>query len=602
MIKGLKENKILKNLVCIILAYISSLAFSEILRLGKDGAAIYNMLNTGYEWLILLILGIGIFVIKRFWCIEDRRIQIISMCTGIFLSLISVWGTYILFLNDIFISFEETCKQIFLMLGLNIIVTPVIAEIFLLFQKFSDWYEDKKEKESYSRKNNLCYFLVVWGIIFLCYLPVFLGYWPGNFIYDASYQLKEVITNIYKTHHPLIHTWLMGKAYRIGLGWGDVSKGFQLYTLLQMLVLSSSFAYCILYLRKNGTPKLFRIISLVWFSLFPMNSIFSITATKDVMFAAFFLYTLIFFITCFYDKEKIRWYTYVALICFGVLSALFRNNAIYAFVVFGIIASIIIKGWKEKGKVVLIVFSIYLLTILSNNFLQYALNAQPGFKNRESLSVPLQGLARVIDYRGDELYEYEYNEICMYIQPETISQYNPFNSDPIKNNANEELLENNKLNFFKMWAKIGTKFPDEYLESFVSNTMGYWYLFPMNDYITMRLALYHTLIGTGQEIEKEVYSEWANKLYWDSFVLEEYKFNPILGYSFKVAPYIWFMFFVMLWSIIRKNKNALLLMLLPFLYFGTCLLGPLVAIRYVYCLIVCCPLWFRLIGEKNSSD
>ena len=92
-------------------------------------------------------------------------------------------------------------------------------------------------------------------------MPVFLANWPGNFIYDAKYQLSEVVHNSYKTHHPLIHTWLMGTAYKLGVEWGNVSKGFQLYTLLQMLVLSSSFAYGLLYLRKRGMPRLFRVIS-----------------------------------------------------------------------------------------------------------------------------------------------------------------------------------------------------------------------------------------------------------------------------------------------------------------------------------------------------
>lgn len=598
LMNKIKENKILKKIIAFILSYLSTEAFSYIVKLGKSGGELFTMLDYGVNILYLFIFGLGVFIISRYIKAEDKKIKVVSLILGLLLSILSVWGAYSLFINDIFISTKEVITQIFLVLGLNFIFTPAVAEVFLLMQKFGQWYDSKKENNTYSKKNNFLYFMIVWIAIFLCYMPVFLANWPGNFIYDAKYQLSEVVNNAYKTHHPLIHTWLMGATYKQGVEWGSASKGFQLYTLLQMLVLSSSFSYCLLYLRKKGMPRLFRAISFLWFALFPMHSIFSITATKDVMFAAFFLYSVIFFLRYFYDEEKFHWYTYVAMIVFNILAALFRNNAIYALIVFGIIAVIMVKGIKKKGIILLFILSIYLITNWCNSLMVSGLNAYPGAKNRESMSVPLQGMARVASYRGDELLEYQYNEICMYIREQDISSYVPFNSDNIKNYANEELLESNKINFLKLWAKVGLAYPDEYIESIISNTMGYWYLLPMKDYITMNLSLYHTLIGTEHEIEKVNYCSWANELYFDLFCIGDYKYDPFLSYTFRLAPYIWFMIFTMVWSLIRKDKKAVLVMLLPLLYFGTCLLGPTVAIRYVYCLIVCCPLFFYTM-KKN---
>lgn len=596
-----KQNNLFQNIVSFILSYLSTEAFAYVVGLGKSDGELFSMLDYGVNILYVIIFGLGVFIISRYIKLEDKKIKIASFISGIILSILTVWGAYSLFLNDIFISVKVVVTQIFLILGLNMILTPAVLEVFLLMKKFGEWYETRKENNLYSRKNNLLYFLIVWIVIFLCYMPVFLANWPGNFIYDAKYQLSEVVHNSYKTHHPLIHTWLMGTAYKLGVEWGNVSKGFQLYTLLQMLVLSSSFAYGLLYLRKRGMPRLFRVISFLWFALFPMHSIFSITATKDVMFAAFFLYSFIFFLRYFYDEEKFHWHTYVAMIVVNILAALFRNNALYALIAFGIIAFIIVKGMKEKGKIVISILAIYLIASLCNTLMTSGLNAYPGAKNRESLSVPLQGLARIASYRGDELLESEYNEICMYIRELDIKNYNPFNSDNIKNNANEELLKSNKINLFKLWAKLGFKYPDEYVESIVSNTMGYWYLFPMKDYITMNLPLYHNFIGAEHEIEKMSYCSWAEQFYNYYFYAGNYKYSPFLSYSFRLAPYIWFMIFLIVWSIIRKDKKAILVMMLPFLYFGTCLLGPTVAIRYVYCLIVCCPIWFLLTIRRKCD-
>lgn len=602
MIQRIKENSIAKNVICVLLAYLASLAATYILNLGKDSANnMVYMLNYGYDILIIGIFALGIFVLSRFIQREDKRLKCFALIAGLLLSLSTVWGAYALFVNNIFISFGISVLQFFLILGLSLIMVPLAEEVFVLMEKFSKWYESKIVPERYTVKSNVIYFAIVWIIIFAAYIPLFLSWWPGNFIYDAKYQLNEVINNTYKTHHPLLHTWLMGTAYNLGVEWGNASKGFQLYTLLQMLILSSSFAYCLLYLRKKGAPKVMRVLSLLWFALFPMHSIFSITATKDVLFAAFFLYTVIFFCRFFLDKEEFHWYTYIGLVIFATLSALLRNNAIYAIVLFCIVGIVCVKGLKQKGKVLVIMVATYVLTTLSNQMLMNGLNAIEAQPYRESLSMPLQCMARVASYKGEELEDALYEEICMYIRAEDISAYNPFISDPVKNYANEELLENNTGNFLKLWLKLGISYPDEYVESIVSNTLGYWYTFPMYDYVTMDLSLYHTLIGEGQEIEKVSYCDWANELYFNLFCVQNYKLVPVLGYSFRIAPYIWFVVFTLLWAWLKKNKRALLIMVLPVAYFATCLLGPVAALRYVYCLIVCCPIYFYVIAQKRME-
>lgn len=598
----LKTHKSQRNVICALLSYMASLALTYILNLGKEPTSdLFYMLSYGNNLLAIGVFIFGAFLLSRFIQLKDKRLKCFSLVAGLLLSVSTVYGAYALFVNNIFISVGTGILQTFLILGLNLLFTPLSAEIFILMEKFGTWYESKRIYQPCTMKNNALYFLIVWIIIFISYIPLFLAWWPGNFIYDARYQMSEVINNIYKTHHPLLHTWLMGTAYKIGVGWENVSKGFQLYTLLQMLVLSSSFAYCLLYFKKKGAPKLLRIISLLWFALFPMHSIFSITTTKDVLFAAFFLYTVIFFCRFFLDKEDFRWYTYVGLVTFSVLSALFRNNAIYAIVVFSIVGIILTRGWLQKGKVLLILIAIYLITSLCNQALIKGLEAREATPYRESFSVPLQGLGRVAAYRGKELDTILYDELCLYINERTIAGYNPFISDPIKNDAYEEMLENYTVNFLKFWIKVGMDFPDEYIESFVSNTMGYWYALPMNDYVTMNLSLYHTLIGQGQEIEKTNLCNWAYILYFDLFCNGDYRFVPVLGYSFRMAPYVWFIIFTVLWALMKKNKYALLVMILPVAYFFTCLLGPVAALRYVYCLIVCCPVYFYVIAQKQKD-
>lgn len=53
-------------------------------------------------------------------------------------------------------------------------------------------------------------------LIFFCWLPIFLAYYPSVFAYDAEGQLYQVIAKDYSTHHPLLHTLFLGAFFRLG--------------------------------------------------------------------------------------------------------------------------------------------------------------------------------------------------------------------------------------------------------------------------------------------------------------------------------------------------------------------------------------------------
>ena len=282
--------------------------------------------------------------------------------------------------------------------------------------------------------------------------------------------------------------------------------------------------------------------------------------------------------------------------------ALFRNNALYAVLVSAIIIIIAIKGWKEKGKLVIIFALILILAKLVNAGLISYTNAYETDTYRETMSVPLQCLGRVACYHRDELDPALYDEICHYIPQEYIKVYSPYNADGVKNNANEELLKTNTVNFFKLWAKVGVQFPDEYIESIVTNTMGYWYPLNQGRYVSADIAVYHTLIGIGDEIENHGYCDVVSKIYDPLFFKGEYYKVPLLGFFFRNAPYIWSTVIFAIFGLYKKDKRILLASCLPIIYLFTCFCGPMVALRYIYCIIVCMPILFYLIlNQKNMN-
>lgn len=73
-----------------------------------------------------------------------------------------------------------------------------------------------------------------WAFLFIlaCYVPMFGVAFPGSFAYDVPYQLRQVVTGAYSTHHPLLHTLLLGglfaawpRAGEYGYRRGDLHGG-----------------------------------------------------------------------------------------------------------------------------------------------------------------------------------------------------------------------------------------------------------------------------------------------------------------------------------------------------------------------------------------
>lgn len=571
------------------------MSLSRVISLNGDGAVYFGGAYFGYNLTAVLYFAVTAWLLHRFLHLADRRLAIVSTAGGLLMGLAVVYGGYAHYANNIFMSVSESILQPFLALGISACTTPVCAELLQLPTRFVKWSAGRcpgpaGRIQIFLAAHHRCYFLLVWGILMLSYLPIFLCQWPGNFVFDAKYQLSEVCYDSYSTHHPLLHTLLMGEAYKLGLRLGNPSVGYQLYTLLQMLVLTSAFAYLLLYLYKKSAPRCIRIGTLLWFIFFPMHSVFAISATKDVLFAAFFLYFALFLFRLVVDRESFTWRSYTGMILAGVLMTLFRNNALYALCAAILILLLFTMTLAARLRLLLTTAAILLLFSLCDKGLIAYTHASSPDTNREMMSVPLQGLARVASYRGAELDPALYEEICLYIPAENIPNYNPYLSDPVKNQADELLLRDNKVNFLKLWLKVGLQFPDEYLESIVTNTLGYW--FPLNQgmYVSADVALYHTLIGVENEIVKRDYLPVAGYYYNYFFLQENYHNTPVLGYLFRNAPYVWLLILTLLWSIWRKHRRLLLWGMLPLMYLGTCFLGPMAALRYIYCLIVCVPL------------
>ena len=76
---------------------------------------------------------------------------------------------------------------------------------------------------------------------------------------------------------------------------------------------------------------------------------------------------------------------------------------------------------------------------------------------------------------------------------------------------------------------------------------------------------------------------------------------PVLGYLFRLDGWVWLFYTYLGWCIYKKNKKAGALGAIPFFYLGTCYLGPVSILRYIYCLIVAVPLLFYMVMRSDRN-
>lgn len=451
----------------------------------------------------------------------------------------------------------------------------------------------------FSSKKPFIQLLIFTAIIFIFWLPCFLSYYPMMDSYDIFYktpywfsQHSQAVTGNFIKHHSVLHTFFWRLAVKTSEGLNVLP--FIPYAIGQSLFISVIFAKSLVFINKKGLAKIYTILALLFY-LMPVNAIFSQIPTKDVSIAPLVL-LLTMNLYCLFTNDEC--YKKIGGIILAILETLLccllRNNFIYAFVVFAIIIFFMQK--KARKPFLIIAITSVLSFALINGPLYKALGVTDGEKH-EALSVPIEQLAYTLINSPDKLSESDKNEIMMYFPKYEI--YNPRFADPVKDNSNDLILEENLTNFIKLWVKVGLKCPGEYIDSFLTLNIPYWYIkanpidpYSQRQYIETGEYDDHTpLISKGllDFYEKEGDFEGINSL-------------PVIRIIFLLATPMWLLIFGLCRCISCKKKDTASTLLLLFLYMLTFLLGPVSCMRYIYPLFVTYPVILFFIFKSEDSQ
>lgn len=440
------------------------------------------------------------------------------------------------------------------------------------------------------------------GICLICWLPYFLYEYPGVMTPDSINQYAQVI-GAYElnNHHSVVHTALIGIFYNIGISLtGNAHTGLALYTAAQMVFMAFTAGYVVRTMQKADVITPVQIITICFYALIPYNGAYAVTMWKDIPFAGcmtLFAAALTRFLlrgsfassTDSIPKLKASEYFTLILpyVLSGTILCLLRTNGWYAFAVS---VPLILITYRKWHKVMLPVHLVMILLVLFVKYPVMYVYEIPQADFVESLSIPVQQVARVIA-RQKTLSESETAFLSQIMDLEQVPiVYQPDVSDNIKNlirQTGSGYLESHKKEFMKIWFSLGIRHPIVYLDAYVAQTHGYWY--PDADYdVGLADGIYPNEFGLSWQpvIKGSVIIKIKEIL----FKLPD--LIPLYGLIWSMGFIFWLILLLAALSL-RMGRPANALVCLPFilLILTLCIATPVAAeFRYAYAAFYALPL------------
>lgn len=504
---------------------------------------------------------------------EGMRRRAAVICGGVLYALFASFGWQAQHL--------ETGRPALALLAAACLAVPACMAIGLLLRLGERKAKDAPQPGSFSA-------LRAFLVILICYVPMFAVTFPGSFAYDVPFQLEQIFTGSYSSHHPLLHTLLMGGCVYLGHAIGNINLGAALYTALQMTGLAACFAAsCASIARQSGARA--AKWSAAFFALYPLHMMMSVNATKDVLFSGLFVLTLALsrelLVMGRMEKRRV-----CGLILAGAGMMLMRNNALYAVAVFIVMILAICRrrALRLAGVMALSVC----LCMAGNAAMKRATNAQEG-DLCEMLSWPIQQLARARNLHGKLLTQGEQQAIDELMPGESWRLYDETISDPVKFEFDTETFLADPGKYAKVYLSVAKKCPQAYFDALTKHTYSFFY--PYSEYgvsgyyLQMGVSdLYYDWCDFERISSKSLLPRVLSSLSW-RFGAKGAMQIPVVGYLFNMGLIVWVMLFFALREWYLGRWTGFAAAMLPVLLWGTFLLGPVMAGRYIYPFVCCLP-------------
>ena len=530
---------------------------------------------------ITLILLAGLYLLlKKAFQITDRRLNRTAYFLGGMFAVVTVVCADVR-ANNGFSAFRWL-PFLYGVLAAASFTAVYGAALALLFQGTNRLSASPAKAESVFSKV-LGNWAFAFALLLVCWLPVWLAFWPGIFVSDCVTQFHQYYNYDFSAHHPLLHTLLLGWCVTTGIDLdpdGFSALGVAIYSMVQMVLLAAMMAWALRWLRKHRAPLWSRVCVTLLFALFPLYSIFSFSCQKDILFSGLGLLFLLELADVWQDGFKALrspW-RIVRLTVITVLMLLMRNNGVYALALLLPFAVAWAKGARLRlGALLLACMALYFGV---NTGLKAALEAKD-VDRVEMLSIPLQQMARTLQQNPDALPDDEARELIDAIYPYGFEEYYlPSLADPVKWASDYDVVDERMGDILSLWARMLPANLKPYVEAFLIQNLPY--LLPGSEMIyyldtESRVSEMEETFPLVEQSRipalKELYRQYDETLTLLGL--------PGVRLLSDAAFQIWLAMAGLALAVYRRQKGYMAAFTFILTVWFTCLIGPVAIMRYL---------------------
>ncbi len=315
------------------------------------------------------------------------------------------------------------------------------------------------------------------GILFVCWVPYLLIYYPGNISPDSVACIVRAVGKAgLSNQQPVLYILLMRPFLLLAPALGkSLNFGAALFLLFQAAAMAAMLGYLPAWLVRRGCRKWVVLPVMAYFILDPVFPMYSVTMWKDVPFAGvMLLYVLdLFDIVKSGGKKLSSPRSLAGFLALNLLLCFLRNNGYFiVFVTLIVLAAVYRKSWKRLVPA----FAAVLVAVPAIQGPVYRLCGVEPSPFAESVGIPLQQIGYTVAHDG-KLTDSQAEFLDRLLPLKQMKEaYDPFSSNGIKfhEDFDDGFLEQNKAAFLRVWAEMLPANFKGYVKAYMMETVGFW--------------------------------------------------------------------------------------------------------------------------------
>lgn len=254
---------------------------------------------------------------------KQKKISLPIAIISILLSFTIIIGNKIVFKYKLYEDnyLIDTYSITDILLGIFIIIASYLIILFFkhIYLKMYNFTFKNPSKNKFI----FCLFSAI-ILIFVIFI-YFFTFYPGGIYIDTHTSFKMMKGKIpFTSHHPVLYTLSL----KIVLAFKHLEIGFCVFALLQITFMIFTLIYFIYWLLNKGINKYIALLVTLFFALFKLYPLYSISIWKDTPFSlSLLLYTLTFIdLIIEASSQNIKKLTIIKFNIFTLLVIFLRNN------------------------------------------------------------------------------------------------------------------------------------------------------------------------------------------------------------------------------------------------------------------------------------